>query len=102
MSENMQGKVALVTGGSSGIGKASAFAFGRRGARVAIASRNAENGKLAENELRDSGVECLWIQADVSDASQVEAMVTSVIDAYGQLDYAFNNGGSGGQRRLGV
>lgn len=93
----MKGKIALVTGGSSGIGKATAHAFALRGAKVAIASRNPETGRHAMQEIRDAGGDCMWIQADVSIAEQVEAMVRQVVEAYGGLDYAFNNGGSGGR-----
>jgi NAD(P)-dependent dehydrogenase (short-subunit alcohol dehydrogenase family) len=92
----MQGKVALVTGGSSGIGKATALAFAGRGASVVIASRNQGRGEEAVRAIEAAGGKAMWIQADVSLAAPVEAMVRETIDAYGRLDYAFNNGGSGG------
>ena len=93
----MQGKVALVTGGSSGIGKATALAFAQRGAKVVIASRGQEKGEAAVAQIKALGGEALWLQTDVSQAAQVEAMVKGTLDAFGRLDYAFNNGGSGGR-----
>jgi len=96
MAGDMGGKVALVTGGSSGIGKAAAFAFATRGAKVVIASRTQETGEAACREIQEQGGEVRWIQTDVSKAFQVEAMVKGVLEAFGHLDYAFNNGGSGG------
>jgi len=96
MAGPMQDKVALITGGSSGIGKAAAFAFAAQGARVVIASRNEALGQTAASAIRQQGGEVTWIQADVSQAVQVEALVKQTLDTYGRLDYAFNNGGSGG------
>jgi NAD(P)-dependent dehydrogenase (short-subunit alcohol dehydrogenase family) len=92
----MTGKVALVTGGSSGIGKATALAFAAEGAKVVIASRNPEMGEHAAEEIRQAGGEVMWLQADTSQADQVETLVKRTVETYGRLDYAFNNGGSGG------
>ncbi len=92
----MTEKVAIVTGGSSGIGKATAMAFASQGARVAIASRGKELGEAAVQAIREAGGEAMWIQTDVSQASQVEGFIRATVEAYGRLDYAFNNGGSGG------
>jgi NAD(P)-dependent dehydrogenase (short-subunit alcohol dehydrogenase family) len=92
----MIGKIALITGGSSGIGKATALAFAAEGAKVVIASRNPETGERAADEIRQAGGEVTWLQADTSQADQVETLVKRTVETYGRLDYAFNNGGSGG------
>jgi NAD(P)-dependent dehydrogenase (short-subunit alcohol dehydrogenase family) len=96
MDLNMKGKVALVTGGSSGIGLAAGLNFAQAGAKVALASRNPERGQEALRAMKEGGAEAIWIQADVSQAGDVQAMVEKTVAAFGRLDYAFNNGGSGG------
>lgn len=93
---DMQGKVALVTGGTSGIGHATAIAFGRAGARVAVVGLNEEEGAETVREIRDAGGEAIFIHTDVSQPDQVEAMVRETVEAYGRLDYAFNNAGISG------
>ena len=95
----MKGKVALVTGGSSGIGRATALAFAREGARVAIASRNKNKATEAVQSIKKLGGEVIWIQTDVSNAAQVRQMVHQTVARFGRIDYAFNNGGSGGNGR---
>jgi NAD(P)-dependent dehydrogenase (short-subunit alcohol dehydrogenase family) len=97
MTGRMAGKVALVTGGSSGIGRATALAFADEGAKVAIASRTQERGEVVVREIREAGGEAIWIQTDVSQADQVESMIREVVETYGRLDCAFNNAGSGGR-----
>lgn len=96
MTAAMHGRVALVTGGSSGIGRATAFAFAAAGCKVAVANRTQKTGTAVVDEIRAAGGDAIWVQADVSQADQVAAMVAAVVEAYGHLDYAFNNGGSGG------
>jgi NAD(P)-dependent dehydrogenase (short-subunit alcohol dehydrogenase family) len=97
MQLTFHGKVALVTGGSTGIGRATALAFAAAGAKVAIASRNAATGITVVQEIEAAGGEAVWIQADVSQAEQVAAVVEEVLAHFGRLDCAFNNAGSGGQ-----
>jgi NAD(P)-dependent dehydrogenase (short-subunit alcohol dehydrogenase family) len=97
MGGQMAGKVALVTGGGSGIGKATALAFAREGAQVVIASRTQASGEKVVQEVKASGGGAIWIGTDVSQAAQVEALIRAIIATYGRLDYAFNNAGSGGR-----
>ena len=86
-------KVALVTGGSSGIGRAAAVAFAREGAKVAIADVNAKGADETLATIVDAGGEAMFINADVSKTADVEALVQSVVKRYGRLDCAFNNAG---------
>ncbi|MGH9839293.1 MAG: glucose 1-dehydrogenase [Blastocatellia bacterium] len=88
---NLKGKVALVTGGSSGIGRATALAFAREGAKVVIAARRVELGNEVVNEITAAGGEGLFIQADVSKSNEVEALIIKTVAAYGRLDCAVNN-----------
>jgi NAD(P)-dependent dehydrogenase (short-subunit alcohol dehydrogenase family) len=97
MEEEMTGRVALVTGGSSGIGRATALTFAGVGAKVIVANRTQATGEAVVREIKDAGGEAIWVQTDVSQASQVESMIREIIDAYGRLDCAFNNAGSGGE-----
>ena len=93
----MKGRVAVVTGGSSGIGRATALAFAREGARVVIASRNKTKATEAVQAIKKLGGEVTWIPTDVSNAAQVRQMVHQTVARFGRIDYAFNNGGSGGK-----
>lgn len=93
------GKVALVTGGSTGIGRAAALAFACSGARVVIASRHAAAGEAARQAIQALGGEAIWVGADVTSAAQVQALMDHALAAFGRIDYAFNNAGSGGTGR---
>lgn len=87
------GKVALVTGGSSGIGRASAIAFAHKGAKVVVASRRAEEGEETVKLVKEAGSDGFFVKTDVTQAADVQAMVEQTISRYGRLDYAFNNAG---------
>jgi len=91
-----EGKVALVTGGSSGIGRATAIKFGDRGARVVVAARREKEGKETVEMIKKAGGEAMFVQTDVRIAPQVENMVQQTVKKYGRLDIAFNNAGVGG------
>ncbi len=86
-------KVALVTGGTSGIGRATAIALAAAGAKVVFSGRREEEGEKTATLIRDAGAECLFVRSDVSNESDVKALVQKTMATYGQLDYAFNNAG---------
>jgi NAD(P)-dependent dehydrogenase (short-subunit alcohol dehydrogenase family) len=91
--KSFQGKVALITGASSGIGRATAIAFAREGAKVVVTSRRENEGKETVSLIKEVGGEGLFIRTDVSKEADVKAMVEGTVKAYGHLDYAFNNAG---------
>jgi len=91
---NFKNKVALVTGGSSGIGRASALAFAEQGAQVVVADVNKEGGCETVALIEAAGGEAGFVRTDVSQASDVEAMVQHAVNTYGHLDCAFNNAGA--------
>ncbi len=88
-------KVAVVTGGSSGIGRAAALAFARVGARVVIAGRRPEPGEEVVREIVAAGGEALFVPTDVSRAREVDALIDATVQVYGRLDYACNSAGTG-------
>jgi len=90
------GKVVLVTGGSSGIGRAAAIKFGETGAKVVVAARREKESKETVEMIKKAGGEATFVQTDVRIASQVENMVQQAVKKYGRLDIAFNNAGVGG------
>jgi NAD(P)-dependent dehydrogenase (short-subunit alcohol dehydrogenase family) len=91
MEATFKNKVAIVTGGSSGIGKATALAFAKKGAKVVIVDWKENNETL--NLIKASGGEAIFIKCDVSKTTDVKAMAEKTIEAFGRLDYAFNNAG---------
>lgn len=89
----MREKVALVTGGGSGIGRAAALAFAGEGASVVVADVDAEQGHATVKAIEQAGGQAMFIRADVSQRADVEAMVLKAVEVYGKLDCAFNNAG---------
>ena len=93
VSKQFEGKVALITGGSSGIGRATAFAFAAEGARVAIGARRSAEGEETVALIKQQGGEALFVLTDVSVPEQVQALVESTVERWGRLDFAVNNAG---------
>lgn len=91
METQFKNEVAIVTGGSFGIGRAAAIAFAKKGAKVAVVDWVEDNETL--NLIKSSGGEAIFIKCDVSKAVDVKTMIEKTISAFGRLDYAFNNAG---------
>lgn len=86
-------KVALITGGTSGIGEATALLFAKEGAEVAITGRNSERGKAVIHRVKEVGSEALFLRADVSSAGDCRQAVEDTVRAFGRIDILFNNAG---------
>jgi NAD(P)-dependent dehydrogenase (short-subunit alcohol dehydrogenase family) len=96
MIKEMQSKVALVTGGASGIGKVTAQAFARKGAKVIVSTdANIQGAEETVRLIMEAGGEATFIKCDVKKAVEVESMIAKTVETYGSLDYAFNNAGIG-------
>ena len=89
----LKDKVAIITGGSFGIGRATAFAFAREGAKVVLASRRKEPGEKVAGEIRTQGGKAIYVSTDVSKTEDVKRMIEFAIGEYGKLDVLFNNAG---------
>lgn len=90
----LDGKVALITGGTSGIGRAAAVLFAQEGAQVAFTGRREGAGMEVVDEITKNGGEALFIKADASDITSAADVVQRVVDRFGRLDVAFNNAGT--------
>ena len=88
-----EGKVALITGGNAGIGRATAIEFAGRGAAVVISGRREKEGHEVVEEIKASGGDAIFVKADVSKERDVVAMVQQTVATFGRLDFAFNNAG---------
>ncbi len=95
--DTLSGKVAVITGGTSGIGKATAIAFASSGAKVVLAGRRLAEGEAIAKEIKASGGEAIFVQTDVSNEAQVKKLIEQAIATYGKLDIAFNNAGVEGE-----
>jgi NAD(P)-dependent dehydrogenase (short-subunit alcohol dehydrogenase family) len=84
-------KVTIITGGSSGIGRAASLAFAKAGSRVVLAARDARRGEAVAHEIHAAGGEAIFVRADLSNPDDIEALVRRTVDKYGRLDCAFNN-----------
>jgi NAD(P)-dependent dehydrogenase (short-subunit alcohol dehydrogenase family) len=93
MEMDFTGKVAVVTGAANGIGRATALAFAKSGARVVVVDRDAAGGEATAGIIRQQGGEASFVAADVTKSADVQAYVKAALDAYGRIDCFFNNAG---------
>ncbi len=93
MTMELRGKVGIVTGGTSGIGRDTAVLFAKAGAKVVVAGRREVEGKETIDLVRAAGGEGLFVKTDVSQAAEVQALVRKTVERFGRLDIAFNNAG---------
>src|SRR5436853_7540798 len=100
MAGRVAGKVALVTGGASGIGRATALTFAREGAKLIIADMNEDGGQQTVHMITEHGGEATFVQVDVSRATEAEALISKTVQTYGRLDCAHNNAGIGSRPRV--
>ena len=99
MADRLAGKVAVITGGNSGIGETTGQVFAREGAKVVLMARRQEQGEAVAQGIRDAGGEATFIRCDVGDDDSVQPAVAQAAEAYGTINVLFNNagGGSGAQ-----
>lgn len=93
--DNLNGQVAIVTGGASGIGLATVESFIEKGVKVVFADYNEQAGKEVEAQLRENGAEVLFVKVDVSDEKEVESLVAKTVETFGKVDIMINNAGIG-------
>jgi len=93
MTGRLQGKAALITGATSGIGKATALAFAEEGAQLVLTGRRLEHGKAVQDHIRAQGVQCLYLQADHTLPQDCQRVVDATIAEFGRVDILFNNAG---------
>ncbi|TDI59814.1 MAG: SDR family oxidoreductase [Alphaproteobacteria bacterium] len=96
----MDGKVAIITGATSGIGAAAAILFAKEGARIVAAGRREDRGAELVDTVKAAGGEITFVTADMGSDADIKAMVDTAVNTYGGLDYAFNNAGMGGDPAL--
>lgn len=95
MSEGFKGRTALITGATTGMGRAVALALGERGANVVIAARREKEGAEAVTDVEAAGGQGLFVRTDVTVEAEAKAMVDRTVERFGGLDFVFNNAGSG-------
>ena len=96
MAGDLEGKIGLITGGTSGIGRETAVLFAKSGAKVVVAGRREQEGQQTVELIHAAGGDGLFVKADVSNASEVDALVKKTVERFGRLDVAFNNAGTEG------
>jgi NAD(P)-dependent dehydrogenase (short-subunit alcohol dehydrogenase family) len=100
MEKIFENKVAIVTGGSFGIGRATAVAFAKRGAKIVIADWKADKDNTTLNQVKAAGSDGIFIECDVSKSGDVKKMIDACVSTYGRLDMAFNNAGIEGAQAI--
>ncbi len=100
MNRSLESKVAVVTGGTSGIGKAAALALAKAGAKVVVAGRRENEGSAVVKAIEQGGGQALFVKTDVTREADVKALVDKTVATFGHLDIAFNNAGIEGQMGL--
>lgn len=93
--KDFEGKVALITGATTGMGRATAIRLAERGAKIVVAARREQEGEETVELVRQAGSDGLFVQTDVTVEEQAKAMVDQAIQKFGRLDIAFNNAGAG-------
>ena len=86
-------KVAIVTGGSSGIGRATAIALAKQGVKISIAARRVKEGEETVRLVKEAGSDGIFVRTNVANEDDVKSLVENTVEKYGRLDYAFNNAG---------
>jgi NAD(P)-dependent dehydrogenase (short-subunit alcohol dehydrogenase family) len=102
MNLSFAGKVVLITGGTSGIGRATAVAFAEQGANVVVAGRRETEGVESVRLLEKAGGKGLFVRTDVTAEEEIAALVARTVEHFGRLDFAFNNAGIGGEGGVGI
>lgn len=97
---DFHGKVALVTGATSGIGKATAIMFARNGAKTVVAGRNRQRGQEVVGQIESEGGEAIFVEVDMQDQVEIKQMIDTTVETFGRLDFAFNNAGISGRPAL--
>jgi NAD(P)-dependent dehydrogenase (short-subunit alcohol dehydrogenase family) len=97
---NFEGKVALISGGTAGIGEITARRVASLGAKTVLVGRDENDGQRIVSEILDGGAEAVFLKADLSHPDEARRIVSATVNIYGRLDYAFNNAGISGQLRL--
>jgi NAD(P)-dependent dehydrogenase (short-subunit alcohol dehydrogenase family) len=98
MGKRLEGKVAVITGATSGIGAAATELFAEKGAKVVFAGRRKERGGPLEKQLRDKGLDVKFVATDINKQKDLENLVKAALDAYGRIDILFNNAGLSGYK----
>lgn len=94
--EDFAGKIVIVTGAASGLGRATALGFGNAGAKVVVADKKAEEGNKVSSEIKEKGTESIFVETDVTSEESVKNMIDTVLNTFGGLNILVNNAGTGG------